>query len=165
MSEYIIPNLIKKTITFRRLSNKNVLEYKIYGTFKDDTYSNGIRCDLLDTIKNPSLPSPCMIRIKLPYNDNATWKLPEDAYLDRDYQFRLYLDGFILSSMAYAYNRVTKLITLDTVMKEYNVNSKLEMEYYRDVITKSYVLENDCQITVKPIFAETYSFGTHNIII
>lgn len=163
--EYIIPALLKKTIIFKRLKAKNVISYEIYGQFKDSNYTSGIRTELLETVKNPNTPDTYIKRITLPYNENATWSLPDDAYLDRDHQFRLYLNDFILSSMCYKYNRLSKLITLDKVMKEYTVNDKIEMEYYQDLITRSYMLEQDCEISVKPIFTESYSYGNHNIII
>jgi len=163
--EYIIPALLKKTITFRRLASKNVLSYEVYATYKDDTYSSGVRTELMDTIQNPNVPNPIIKRIDLSYNDNATWELPYDAYLDRDHQFRLYLNGFILNSLCYNYNRLSKLITLDTVMQNYTVNDKMEMEYYQDIITKDYMLEKDCQISIKPVFTESYSYGYHNVII
>ena len=38
-------------------------------------------------------------------------------------------------------------------------------EYYEDLITRSYMLETDCQIYVKPIFTDSYTYGYHNIII
>lgn len=162
--EYIIPALLNKTITFRRLTAKNVLAYEVYATYKDDRYESGIRTELLDTIENPVMPNPIVKRIELKYNDNATWSLPYDAYLDRDHQFRLYLNGFIVSSMCYKFNRLSKLITLDTMMKKYTVNDKIEMEYYQDIITKSYMLEQDCEIHIKPIFTESYTYGYHNVI-
>lgn len=162
---YIIPSLLKKTISFKRLTARNVLAYEVYATYKDDTYASGVRTELLDTIQNPTVPSPIIKRIELTYNDNATWKLPHDAYLDRDHQFRLYLNNFIISSMCYRYNRVSKLITLDTVMKEYTINDKIEMEYYQDIITKDYMLEQNCEISIKPIFTESYTYGYHNVIV
>jgi hypothetical protein len=163
--EYIIPALLKKTITFRRLTSKNVLAYEIYATYKDDTYISGVRTELLDTIENPIVPNPVIKRIELNYNDNATWKLPYDAYLDRDHQFRLYLNGAIVSTMCYNFNKVSKLITLDTILKKYTVNDKIEIEYYQDIITKDYMLEKNCEISIKPIFTESYTYGYHNIII
>ena len=162
--DYIIPAFLKKTINFRRLTSKNVLAYEVYATFKDDTYTSGIKTELLDTIENPIIPNPITKRIELSYNDNATWELPYDAYLDRDHQFRLYLNDFILSSMCYNYNRLSKLITLDTVMKEYTDSDKLELEYYQDIITKEYMLDKDCEITVKPVFTDSYTYGYHNVI-
>lgn len=162
--DYIIPAFLKKTINFRRLTSKNVLAYEVYATFKDDTYTSGIKTELLDTIENPIIPNPITKRIELSYNDNATWELPYDAYLDRDHQFRLYLNDFILSSMCYNYNRLNKLITLDTVMKEYTDSDKLELEYYQDIITKEYMLDKDCEITVKPVFTDSYTYGYHNVI-
>ena len=137
--DYTFTALLKKTISFRRLTAKNVLSYEVYATYKDDKYSSGMRQELLDTIKNPIVPNPVIKRITLNYNDNATWQLPYDAYLDRDHQFRLYLNGFILGTM--------------------------EMEYYQDIITKDYMLEQDCQISIKPIFKDSYTYGYHNIII
>ena len=67
--------------------------------------------------------------------------------------------------MTYKYNRVHKLISLDTVIKKYESTDKLELEYYQDLITRSYMLETDCQIYVKPIFTDSYTYGYHNIII
>lgn len=163
--DYLFPGLLKKSITFRRLTAKNVLRYEIYAIYQDSTYASGTRTELLDTIENPSTPMPYIKRIELEYNENATWELPHDAYLDRDHQFYLYLDGFQLSSMAYNFNRIRKLITLDTVMKHYDVTSKLEMEYYQDLIKKDYMLEQDCAIKIKPIFTESYQYGFHNVII
>lgn len=163
--EYVVPALLKKTITFRRLPSKNVLAYEVYATYKDNNYASGVRTDLLDVIENPIVPNPVVKRITLPYNDNATWQLPYDAYLDRDHQFRLYLNDCIVSSMCYKYNRITKLVTFDTVMKLYTVNDIMEMEYYLDIITKDYMLENDCEISIKPVFTDTYTYGNHNVII
>lgn len=159
------PGYMTKTITFRRLSLKNVLRYEIYATYRDATYTSGLRRELLDTIENPTVPNPCVKRIELKYNTDTTWRLPEDAYLDRDHKFRLYLDGIMVTSMAVSFNRLTKLITLDSVMKTCDLNTKIEMEYYQDLISKDYLLEQDCQIFVKPIFSDSYRFGFHNVII
>ena len=163
--DYTFTALLKKTISFRRLTAKNVLSYEVYATYKDDKYSSGTRQELLDTIKNPIVPNPVIKRITLNYNDNATWQLPYDAYLDRDHQFRLYMNGFILSSMCYSFNRLNNLITLDTVIKKYSMNGKGGMEYYQDISTKGYMLEQDCQVSIKPIFKDSYTYGYHNIII
>ena len=160
-----IPALLKKTITFRRLTAKNVIAYEIYAKFPDSNYDSGVRTELLERFDNPVEPNPCIKRITLDYNEDATWELPYDAYLDRDHQFRLYLNGFILGTMTYKYNRVHKLISLDTVMKKYESSDKIELEYYQDLITKSYMLESNCQIYVKPIFTDSYTYGYHNIII
>ena len=162
---YIIPALLKKTISFRRLASRNVLSYEVYATYKSDDYESGIKVELLDTIENPEIPNPVLKRIELDYNDNFTWKLPYDAYLDRDHQFRLYINNFIVSSMCYKFNRLSKLITLDINMKNCTVNDKIEMEYYQDIITKSYMLEDDCKISVKPVFTDSYTYGYHNVII
>lgn len=163
--EYVIPALLKKTIRFKRLITKNVIAYEVYATYKDNTYESGIRTELLDTIENPKEPNPVIKRIELNYNTNATWELPRDAYMDRDHQFRLYMNDFIVSSMCYKFNRITKLITLDTILKQYTINDKMEMEYYQDIITKDYMLEEDCEISIKPIFAESYTYGYHNVIV
>ena len=160
-----IPALLKKTITFRRLTAKNVTAYEIYAKFPDNNYDSGVRTELLERFDNPVEPNQCIKRITLDYNEDATWELPYDAYLDRDHQFRLYLNGFILGTMAYKYNRVHKLISLDKVMKKYESTDKLSLEFYQDLITRSYMLETDCQIYVKPIFTDSYTYGYHNIII
>lgn len=163
--DYIVPGLLKKSISFRRLPNKAVLRYKIYALYKDNSYASGIRTELLDTIENPQVPQPYVKRIELEYNQNATWKLPRDAFLDIDHKFRLYLDEIMVGSMSYKFNRITKMITLDTVIETYDVNSKLEMEYYQDLIKKDYMLEEDCDIKIEPVFTESSSYGFHNVII
>ena len=161
----IITALLKKKITFQRLSEKNVIGYEIWGMFKDDTYDSGIRNDLLEIIDNPSEPNPVIKRISLEGNENATWKLPNDAFLDRDHQFRLYINDVIVSSLCYNYNRISRLITLDTVLREYSLSDdKVELEYYQDLIIKEYMLEDNCEIFVKPVFTQSYTYGDHNVI-
>ena len=167
---YTIPVLIKKKITFRRLASKNVIAYKVYGIFKDSNYASGLRNELLDVIENPYYPNPILTEIELEYNDNATWKLPDDAFLDKDHQFRMFMqktyepDYMVLPSIAFSYNRLTKLITLDIVMKDYDVGDKIKLEYYKDVIIKEYVVADDCTINITPVFKDDYNYGTHNII-
>lgn len=161
---YIIPAEMKKKITFKRLTARNVLRYEIYGEFKDNS-SSGIKTRLLDTIENPTEPSLYLHKIPLEYNMDATWKLPDDAYFDRDHQFRIYINDVVLSPMCYKFNRRAKLITLDVLMKEYHVTDKVELEYYRDLIVKEYMVDDDCMIKVKPIFSMLHSYGDHNVII
>ena len=165
MGEYTIPTLLEKTVSFRRLTAKNVVAYEIYATYKDDNYKSGMRTELLDTILNPEYPQPVSTEIELSYNDDATWKLPDDAILDRDYQFKIFLNDSMLSSMCYNYNRVTKLISIDTNMEAYSPSDKAVLKYYRDIITKKYAFTDDCQLSVKPIFRDDYNYGYHNIII
>ena len=50
-------------------------------------------------------------------------------------------------------------------MKKYEPEDKLELEYYQDLITRSYMLESNCEIYIKPIFTDSYTYGYHNIII
>lgn len=162
---YIIPALLKKNITFRRLPNKACLRYEIYGSFVDNTYASGIRTELLEVFDNPVEPSPEIKRITLEQVEDPTWVLPDEAYLDRDHRFRLFQNGFVIPSMAYTFNRITRKITLDNTMKKYNCNDVMELEYYRDIITRSYALLENCTITVKPIFSQSYAYGDHNVII
>lgn len=161
----LIPALLKKTITFRRLASKSIVAYEIYAKYPDNNYDSGIRTELLERLENPVEPDIHVKRIKLEYNNDATWELPYDVYLDRDHQFRLYLNDFILSTVFYRFNHVFKLISLDITMKKYNPNDKLELEYYQDLITRSYMLENNCDIYIKPIFTDSYTYGYHNVII
>jgi hypothetical protein len=67
--------------------------------------------------------------------------------------------------MAYSFNKITRKITLDNTMRHYDVSNVMELEYYRDIITRSYTLEENCTITVKPIFSQSYAYGDHNVII
>lgn len=162
----VIPAMLVKKITFRRLSNPAVTGYEVWAHYPDESYTSGIRMELLETIENPKLPeSVIMNRIKLDYNQNATWKLPDDIYLDRDYQFKMYVNDFILSTSLYSYNRIKKLVTIDPLLKPVTVNDLIEMEYYRDLITRSYPLEQDCKISIKPLFTDSYLYGNHNVII
>lgn len=165
MSNYDFTALLKKKITFQRLSAKNVLRYEIYATYKDESYDSGKRTELLDIIENPKYPNPIIKKIELGYDEDATWELPHDAYLDRDHQFRLYLNDFILTHLCYSYNKITKKFSLDTVMKKYSFGDKVELEYYQDLIIKEYMVEENCQISVKPIFTDSYAYGFHNVII
>ena len=157
--------IIKKKIHFRRLPIKDVKQYEIYAIYKDSTYTSGTRTELIEVIDNPVQPNASLTSVDLEYNDDATWDLPRDAYLDRDHQFYLYLNDFIINSIYYTYNRITRKITLDTFAKTYVPGDTMRLEYYQDIIERLYTLEEDCEIFVKPIFVSSHSYGTHNIII
>lgn len=167
--EQVVQLDLQKSITFRRLPLKHVTGYEIYGEFVDTTYTSGVRRELLERFDNPAVPDISEVTIDLPYSQNATWKLPDDAYLDRDHIFYLTLtNGDIterLGSMFIAFNRITRLITLDTVAKDYDANSRVKLTYFQDLITRTYSLVDDCKILVKPVFADNYTYGFHNIII
>jgi hypothetical protein len=165
MPSYLLPALLTKKITFKRLTNKHVKGYEIYGLFADPNYSSGIREELLDYIINPSEPNVEKTVIELEYNDNATWQLPKDLYTDRDHKFQFFINDFILSTLYFQYNKYNRLLTIDTNLKPITINDTFRLEYYRDMITKTYPLEQDCSIKIKPIFTDTYAYGTHNIII
>ena len=152
-----------KKITFKRMSSKNVIAYEIYTKYIDENHP-GPRVELLDTVPNDPPMDPPLKRMELEYTSSAKWKLPDDAFLDRDHWFRLYLNDIILSEMFYNYNRVLKWFSLDLVAKDYTVNDKLELEYDRNVITKTYLVEDNCQIKITPIWRDSYAVGTHNII-
>ena len=161
----LLPALLTKTITFRRMNNKHVKGYKIYALFPDNNYSSGIREDLLDEFDNPSEPNVQRTRIKLEYNNNQTWELPNDIYIDRDHKFRLFINNIITSPLYYQYNKYNKLLTINHNLKPLKSDDIIELEYFKDFITKSYALEQNCTIKVQPIFADTYTYGNHNIII
>ena len=163
--DYLIPGTLVKEISFRRLPYKDVQAYEIYGVFHDDNYASGLRTDLLETIDNPVMPNTYLKRITLSYTSNATWKLPSDAYLDRDHRFRLYFNNILISTMFYAYNHLNHFITLDTSARTYTNTDTLELEYYQDLIKTSVPVDADCNIKIKPIFRESYSYGSHNVII
>ncbi len=167
--ESLIDLDLRKTITFKRLPLKHVSGYKIYGEFKDSNYTSGVRRELIETIDNPPVPNVKEKTIDLPYNQDATWKLPDDAYLDRDHSFYMRLtNGQLteqLGSMYLAFNRITKLITLDTVAKDYNESSKVQLTYFQDLIARTYICNADCKILVVPIFVDSYTYGSHNVII
>ncbi len=167
--ESIISLGLVKTITFRRLPLKHVTGYEIYAEYDDPNYTSGVRRELLETYTNPTIPNAKLTTVKLDYSPNATWTLPNDAYLDRDHGFYLVLTNGQLTkrigSMGMSYNRINRLITLDTMIHTYDQNSKMELVYYRDLITRSYSLVDDCKIIIKPVFVDSYTFGFHNVII
>ena len=86
-------------------------------------------------------------------------------YIDRDHLFFMYQNEFVISPMCITYNKISKKITLDTNMREYSINDEMTLEYYRDMITRGYVLEEDCTITIKPVFRYNDTIGIHNVII
>ena len=57
MSSYSLPLEIKKTVSFPRMSKKNVKQYEIWGIFKDSSYDSGVRNILLETVLNPEFLS------------------------------------------------------------------------------------------------------------
>jgi hypothetical protein len=162
---YTLPSLITKTITFKRMDNKNVAGYEVYGLFPDSSYSSGIKEELLDKFDNPSEPNTSRYSVTFDYNKRYTWQLPDDMFLDRDHRFKVYVNNAVISSLYYQYNKFSKLLTINKNLKELSSNDKIRIDYYRDMITKTYVLEQNCSIKIKPIFKDTYTYGTHNIII
>lgn len=164
MSETIIPSILRKNITFRRLPTKACSGYEIYGEFKDSTAASGKRLELLDKFQNPSEPSPVTKRITLSQEKEPTWMLPWDAFLDRNHKFRLFLNNAALPNLYYNYNRATRLFTIDEQLQEYVPSDTVELEYYVDVIQRSYQLEEDCRIIIRPTFSQDYGFGDHNVI-
>lgn len=165
MSDYLLPALLTKTITFKRLNNKHVKGYEVYGLFPDSNYTSGIREELIDSFENPSEPNVLRTSIPLDYNDNYTWTLPKDLYTDREHKFKLYINDSIVSTLYYQYNKYNKLLTVDRNLKVIEPSDTIRLDYFRDMITKTYPLENNCSIKVKPIFADTYTYGNHNVII
>lgn len=159
----VSPLLVKK-ITFKRLNSKHVKGYEVYALYADDSYSSGIREELLDSFDNPSEPNVERTSILLEYNDNATWELPKDLYTDRDHKFKLFIDDAIVSPMYYQYNKYNRMLTIDKNLKPIESTNVFRLEYFRDMITKQYVLDENCQIKIKPVFAETYTYGNHNVI-
>lgn len=161
----IIPSLVNKKISFKRLNSKHVKEYEVYGLFKDDTYTTGIRRDLLDRFDNPNQPNAEITEIELEYNPNATWELPNDIFIDRDHKFKLFINNSIVSTLFFQYNKFNRLLTIDTNLKPIKSTDKFLLQYFRDRITKDYMLEDNCKIEVVPIYADTYTYGNHNVII
>jgi hypothetical protein len=162
---YTLPVQIKKTIAFPRLSSKNVLKYEIYAKFKDDTYTSGIRTELLDTIENSSVPSPVEKDMECEYSVNYTYPLPKNIYIDKDHRMRVFVDGILISSLWYTANFYAKIFTINTNKIAIHNDTKISIKYYEDIISKDYFLDENCELFVKPIFLESYHYGDHNIII
>ena len=156
--EYLFTAYLKKKISFLRMPSKDVIGYEVYEKIGTET-------KLIDTIENPVFPTPILKRIHFSYNENITWNVPEDIYLDRDHPIQMYLNGFIVNPIYYDYNRISKLITINKNLVTVNRNDIIELEYFSDIIIKEYMVENDCEIMIKPIFNDNCQFGTHNIII
>lgn len=165
MSEYTLPGGIKKTITFPRLSSKNVEKYDIYSKTVDSTYASGFRVELIDSIQNPAIPDTVKETIELDYNPSYTWPLPKDIYLDRDHGILIQIDDIQISKLYYTINKVSKLFTINTNQVTINPDTNIKLTYYKDVVSKSYSFEEDCSIIIKPILSSNYSYGKHNIIL
>lgn len=163
--DYIIPASIKKTIHFPRLTSKNVLSYEIYTKTVDDTYDSGIRIDLIDTIQNPVIPSPVKAETELEYSNNATWNLPSNIYMDRDHDIIILVDDIQISKLYYTINKPAKIFTINTNKIAINSDTKIKIIYYQDIIEKSYMVEQDCEIFIKPIIIDSYHYGQHNVIL
>ena len=163
--DYIIPASIKKTIRFPRLTSKNVLSYEIYTKTVDDTYDSGIRIDLIDTIQNPNIPSPVQDTMDLEYSNNATWNLPNNIYMDRDHDIIILVNDIQISKLYYTVNKPAKIFTINTSKITINPDTKISIIYYQDIIEKSYMVEEDCEIFVKPNIIDSYHYGQHNIIL
>lgn len=162
---YVIPASIKKTIRFPRLASKNVLSYEIYTKTIDDTYNSGIRIDLIDTIQNPIMPSPVINQMELEYSNNTTWNLPKDIYMDRDHDVIILVDGIQISKLYYTINKTAKIFTINTNKITINTDTKVSIIYYQDIIEKSYMVEENCEVFVKPIIIDSYHYGQHNVIL
>lgn len=163
--DYIIPASIKKIIRFPRLTSKNVLSYEIYTKTVDDTYNSGIRIDLIDTIQNPVIPSPVKAEIELEYSNNATWNLPNNIYMDRDHDIIILVNDIQISKLYYTINKSAKIFTINTNKITINSDTKVKIIYYQDIIEKSYMVEQDCEVFVKPIIIDSYHYGQHNVIL
>ena len=46
-----------------------------------------------------------------------------------------------------------------------NSDTKVKIIYYQDIIEKSYMVEQDCEVFVKPIIIDSYHYGQHNVIL
>ena len=160
----IIPSILRKNIQFRRLPTKACSYYEVYAEYKDANSSSGKRLELLDKFQNPIEPSLVLRRITLSPEKEPTWRLPEDIFMDRTHKFRIFLNGFALPSLYYNYNRVTKLVSIDTSLQAYVPSDTVELEYYLDVITRSYAMEENCRIIIRPVFSQDYGYGDHNVI-
>lgn len=160
-----IPSLLTKTITFKRLNSKHVAGYRIYALYQDNKYASGIREEELDYIENPSEPNVGSTSIDYEYNDNYTWELPSDIFIDREHKFKVYVNNSILTTLFYQYNKNNRLLTIDRNLRKLELNDKITVKYFRDMVTKTYVLEENCEIKVAPVFIEGYTYGNHNVII
>lgn len=163
--DHFITALIKKTVYFKRLKSKNIKSYKIYTKTVDTNYTSGIKTELIDEIENPVIPSPVTSRKVLGYSPNFTWQLPDDIYIDQDHPFRILVNDIAISSLHYTLNRLTNLVTINTNIIKIDLNTVVEIEYFKDIIIKSYMVEKDCELIVEPIFRDTHNYGKHNVIV
>lgn len=163
--DHFITALIKKTISFKRLKSKNIKSYKVYAKTIDSTYASGIKTELIEEIENPVIPSPVITKVKMPYSPNSTWQLPGDLYMDKDHPIRVMVDDAPISSLHYTINKLSSLITINKNIIPIDINTVVEIEYFQDIITRSYMVEKDCQIMIEPVFQDTYNYGKHNLVL
>ena len=155
--------LIKRTITFLRMDYSRVKGYRILSADPSGVIQSETK--LLEEIDNPVVPDTNIKKIKLDYNDKITWKLPEDIYMDQDHRFSIFINGFILPPINYSHNRITNLITINEKIQPVEPTDEIFLEYYRNVISRSYLLEDDIKIIVKPIYRDSVQYGGHNMIV
>lgn len=167
----------KKIVRFKRLPNKHIAGYMIYGIFKDNNYESGKRQESLlkDSDGNDVMyinprypvknPEQNFKEIELEYNKNVTWTLPDDAFYGRDYKFQIFINGALLPTLFYDYNKLTRVFTINTTLKEIDPNDTITLKYWRDYIVLEFDINEECDILVKPVFRPGYDYGYHNIII
>ena len=102
--------------------------------------------------------------IELEYSNNATWNLPNNIYMDRDHDIIILVNDIQISKLYYTINKSAKIFTINTNKITINSDTKVKIIYYQDIIEKSYMVEQDCEVFVKPIIIDSYHYGQHNII-
>ena len=85
--------------------------------------------------------------------------------MDRDHDIIILVDGIQISKLYYTINKSAKIFTINTNQITINADTKISIIYYQDIIEKSYMVEQDCEIFVKPIIKDSYHYGQHNIIL
>lgn len=155
--------LLKRTVTFVKMDYSRVKGYQVLTTDPSGTIQSETK--LLEEIENPIIPDTDIKKIKLEYNDKLTWKLPEDIFMDIDHKFNLYINGFIVSPIYYNHNRNTNLVTINTKIQPVDPSDEIILEYYRNVISRTYLLEDDLKIIIKPIYRKHVQYGGHNVIV
>lgn len=163
---HTLPIDIKKIISFPRLSPENVSRYEIYAEYKDSSSPSGLRTELLDTVENPKAPCPeeCEL-IYETHSLNNTYHLPKGIYMDDGHRLRVFIDGAAISFLWFTVNRSAGIFTINESKVKITDDTEVKIRYYRDVIKKEYRMGEDCRIIVRPVFRQSYYFGTHNIIL
>lgn len=149
----------KRKITFLRNNNSDIYAYLI--TVIET--NNGVESKYsLPLILNPDKPNLLTKRVSIIVNDSVNVDVPKDIFVDTSHDIKLYINGSIVSTLIYEYNKTINQIKLHTPL---NLDDAIELEYYRDEMVAYHDSNKLCRYVVSPIYSKTNNLGDHNLLL